>query len=240
MNETLWKHSGIQVVISAYNVEKYLIGCLLSVEESCKNHDWNLIFVDDGSTDHTFELAKDYIKNSSCQNHIITKYEKAKNVAQAKNRALKLTQKFKEKYPVICVMDADDEMIPTRIDYLLPKLLSDKGLFIVGDYIIYVKNLEPQYVDVNKDKQNLRFGIWATLFHQCLIPENGRFFDENIDIYSDFFKWRELKRKNNINFIFHSGQPVHRFFRRKDSVSGSVPEDYINKLIQRKINNKSV
>ena len=82
--------------------------------------------------------------------------------------------------------------------------------------------------------KGLRFGVWATLFHQSLIPENGLFFNEKMDVYSDFLKWWELKYKDDVDFVFHSGKPVYNFYRRKNSISGQIREKNLNKIKEEK------
>jgi len=44
-----------QVVITSHNCAYFLKRCLESVDKIFKNKNWILIFIDDGSTDHTEE-----------------------------------------------------------------------------------------------------------------------------------------------------------------------------------------
>jgi glycosyltransferase involved in cell wall biosynthesis len=224
MNENLWKKSGIQVVVSSYNSEEFLPRCFESINNSCKEYDWSFIFANDGSEDKTLNVLKKYIGKLSCVNSITKTFPKAKNVAQAKNRALRLTKILAKNYPVICVVDSDDEMLPDRIDYLLPEMIKQNSKFIIGDYNICNQNSATVLAKADEInmQRDLRFGIWATLFHESLIPKNGDFFNEEMEVYSDFLKWWELKYKDNIDFTFHSGKPVHNFYRRKLSISGET------------------
>ena len=232
----LWINSGIQVVISANNAEEFLPRCLESVESSCKKYNWSLIFADDDSNDKSLDIAKKYVDQSSCQNYIIKKFPKAKNVAQAKNRALNLTDILADKYSTICIVDSDDEMLPARIDYLLPKLIKENEKIIVGDYMLYDTSGNSQYINATEKNitKDLRFGAWATLFHQSLIPQNGLFFDENMEVYSDFLKWWKMRYEDKVNFIFYSGKPVYNFHRRKNSVSGEINQKHTLKIKEEK------
>ena len=49
----------ISIVIPVYNVEKYLVDCLDSII-SQNFSDWEVIMVNDGSTDHSDEIGKEY------------------------------------------------------------------------------------------------------------------------------------------------------------------------------------
>ena len=235
-NKSIWEKSGVQIVVCAHNAEKFLARCLDSIENSCNKLDWTFIFADDGSTDNTINIIEEYSTKLSCTNCIIKKFPKAKNVAQAKNRALKLTKILAEDYPVICVVDSDDEMLAERIDYLLPEMIKQNSKFIIGDYILHSSNNKKQYVsaDDSNIKRDLRFGIWATLFHESLISEDKGFFDEKMEVYSDFLKWWTLKYEDNLRFTFHSGKAVYNFYRRKSSVSGDTSNEQRLKIKEEK------
>ena len=168
--------------------------------------------------------------------YIIKKFPKAKNVAQAKNRALNLTNILADEYPAICVVDSDDEMLPDRICHLLPEVIRLNEKIIVGDYTLQSLSGQIHYISAEETNitKGLRFGVWATLFHQSLIPENGLFFNEKMDVYSDFLKWWELKYKDDVDFVFHSGKPVYNFYRRKNSISGQIREKNLNKIKEEK------
>ena len=101
-----------------------------------------LVLLDDGSDDDTYEklsiLSKDFTTK-------LVKSEKAKNVAQAKNRALQLTCEFKEQYPYIMMMDIDDEMLPGRVK-LLDFLIEKNEKFAVGNF--YVTDLNKKVKDL--------------------------------------------------------------------------------------------
>ena len=49
----------ISIVIPVYNVEKYLVDCLDSIINQ-NFSDWEVIMVNDGSTDHSDEIGKEY------------------------------------------------------------------------------------------------------------------------------------------------------------------------------------
>ncbi len=119
--------SNIQVVLSTHNSEKYLPRCLNSIEKSLKGHKWILTLGDDGSSDNTLDVISAHSKNTSANYWNVKIFPKAKNVAQAKNRVLRMAKESGEKYPIICFMDSDDEMLPERISFLLPEYKEKKS-----------------------------------------------------------------------------------------------------------------
>src|ERR1700761_3560431 len=52
-----WTRPEISVLMTAYNAERYLWEALKSVAEQRTSRRWELLFVDDGSTDGTHDLA---------------------------------------------------------------------------------------------------------------------------------------------------------------------------------------
>lgn len=205
---------GIQVVITTNNSSNYIKSCFDSIENSLKNEKWILILSDDGSEDDSFEkvlnLSGNFVRK-------VVKNEKAKNVSQAKNRALKLTHEFKEEYPYIMMMDIDDEMLPDRVK-LLDFLIEKKEKFAVGNFYVTDSN-KVREVYVNMLTMP-KFGAWATVFHQSLIKNDENFFDENLELYGDIAKWWKIKLKQTdvkINYIDCGF--VHNYIKRIDSVT---------------------
>lgn len=91
----------ISVIIPVYNAEKYLSDCLNSVLKQ-DNQDFEIIIVDDGSTDKSPLICDDYAQKDS-RFHII--HKKNEGVSIARNVALDIS---KGKY--IAFIDADDNI----------------------------------------------------------------------------------------------------------------------------------
>jgi glycosyltransferase involved in cell wall biosynthesis len=97
----------VSIVIAAYNAEKYIAEAI----ESCLNQtykDIEVIIVNDGSTDNTLAIIQKYVALDSR----ITLLDQAnKGVGMARN-----TGNNAAKSDFIAVMDADDAMLPNRIE----------------------------------------------------------------------------------------------------------------------------
>ncbi len=99
--------SKISVVIPVYNTEKYLRQCIDSVVNQTFK-DIEIICVDDGSTDNSLEILKEYQKNDSRliilqQNHI--------GAGEARNKGIEVA---KGKY--IGFLDSDDWFEPDMLE----------------------------------------------------------------------------------------------------------------------------
>lgn len=114
------KESYISVGIPIYNAEKFLDYAITSVLAQT-HQNWELILIDDGSTDNSLEIAKKYEALDS----------RIKVISDGLNKKLpaRLNQLIDEsKYDYIARMDADDMMHPKRLETQL-KFLEDNPQF---------------------------------------------------------------------------------------------------------------
>ena len=93
------KQPKISIIIPVYNTSKYLKKCLDSViNQTYKNY--NVIIVNDGSTDNSLDIIKEYMKKSSS---IILINQKNMGLSMARNNAVK---KVESDY--FLFLDSDD------------------------------------------------------------------------------------------------------------------------------------
>ena len=113
----------ISVIIPAYNVEKTIKRCLESVFEQ-KNVDYEVIVVDDGSTDKTSEI----LKNTSMANCRVLR-TKNNGAASARNVGID-----NAKGDYICFVDADDIVSPHYLEQMLMLLLDNEADIVCTRY----------------------------------------------------------------------------------------------------------
>jgi len=103
----------LSVVIPIYNAEKVLKRTLDSVlNQGLYDSEWELLLVDDGSTDDSLSICKDYKQQYPNLINLISK--KNEGVSSARNDGL---GRAKGKY--IYFMDADDYLMPGGFRYLI-------------------------------------------------------------------------------------------------------------------------
>tara|TARA_Y100000361_G_scaffold80797_1_gene71442 strand:- start:250 stop:1047 length:798 start_codon:yes stop_codon:yes gene_type:complete len=231
--------TGIQVLITSHNCASYLNDCFSSIETALDGYKWMMVFCDDVSTDNTEEIINNYKTTTSADSVVYQKYNtRSGSIGEAKNRGCLLSLNYKNDYPVICFMDADDLMGEQRISGLLPHL-SEEQPIVFGDYLMQVlkdgewvtaSNSEFDGVTDSGDQfdgnittemrsEHLTFGYWCTLVLSSLIPADGVFFREDIQNYDDFLTWWELKYSKDVNIVPISGFVTHYYkFQRPDSV----------------------
>lgn len=106
----------LSVIIPAYNAEKEIEKCINSILNT--NHtDFEVIVVNDGSTDNTKQILDRYLDS-----HLIVIHKVNEGVSVARNIGIKnATGDY------VLFVDADDELEPQALDYLTNYLL-DKQL----------------------------------------------------------------------------------------------------------------
>lgn len=104
----------ISILIPFKNTETYLTECLNSILQQSYSH-WELIIIDDFSSDGSYQLVKKYADNDS-------RITLLKNASPGIIKALQLAFKH-SKGEFITRMDSDDIMLPNKLEILANHLL---------------------------------------------------------------------------------------------------------------------
>jgi glycosyltransferase involved in cell wall biosynthesis len=115
----------VSIVIPTYNAEKYLKECIDSVMNQTM-HDFELIFIDDGSTDSTKDIILSYDDD-----RIVYINKKHSGIVDSLNFGLNRSQG-----DYIIRLDADDVMLPHRLSHQT-KLMSEKNIDVLGGGFIW-------------------------------------------------------------------------------------------------------
>ena len=117
----------ISVIVPVYNVENYLRECVESILKQ-EYIDFELLLIDDGSTDSSGEICDEYIKKDS---RVKVYHTLNHGVSSARNLGIE-----RSKAPWICFVDSDDlidkkYLSVFRVDELLPSCLAIQGIEMV-------------------------------------------------------------------------------------------------------------
>ncbi|MFT4304767.1 MAG: glycosyltransferase family 2 protein [Candidatus Woesearchaeota archaeon] len=163
------KNPLVSVIIPTYNRERTIKRAIDSVfNQTYKN--WELIIVDDGSTDNTKEVIKDYLKDKR------VKYFAKKNagVSSARNLGVKKsTGKF------ISFLDSDDEFLHNKIEIQLNKILKNSLDFSLCQEIQVIEGKE----------------ITVSPFKNVKIFDESLFLRKNISHSASLFLFRKKSFK---------------------------------------------
>ena len=165
----------VSVIIPIYNVEKYLKKCLDSVlNQTHKNLE--IILVDDGSTDNSGNLAKDYASRDS---RVTIVRQENQGQSAARNTGLSLaTGDF------ISFVDSDDEVKPTFIEELLTPYIADKNTILSVCGIHYTRLQARTAEDVYISPLRARHTHESLkAYHLYLLARDGRMYSSVNKLY---------------------------------------------------------
>lgn len=116
----------ISIIVPMYNCEKTICELLKSISQQ-EYRDYEVILIDDGSTDHTQEIVKNY-----CASHDNFQYYRQVNqgAPAARNHGLNLA---KGEYIYFC--DSDDLLIPETLKKLHSCIVQNNADLVVANYI---------------------------------------------------------------------------------------------------------
>lgn len=206
----------ISVTIPAYNGEAYISEAIQSaLNQSFR--DFELLVVDDCSTDKTLEIARSF----SDPRLRVTRNDEQKGLPGNWNRCLSLSRG-----ELICIFHQDDVMLPENLERKVRLLSSDPGVGLVhssADMIVEpaapsvpVEWIEKSFEDFVIDGQEYFFKL---LFHgnlicastvvarrQRLVDLGG--FDEELGYTSDYEMWMKMCVGGRVAFF---SQPLVRY-----------------------------
>lgn len=126
MNSPMNYRPTVSVVIPMYNAEKTILRTIESVIQQKRQPD-EVILIDDGSTDASFLLVKDYLRDYHGPIQFILHQQQNAGVSKARNEGMKRSQG-----DYIALLDADDWWKPEKIHRQLEVLLAHPHIDFLG------------------------------------------------------------------------------------------------------------
>jgi len=222
----------LSIISPIYNMELYLKRFIESViSQSFTN--WELLLIDDGSTDRSKEICDSYAQKDD---RIIVIQKENGGVSSARNVGIK-----KSSGEWILFADSDDEIADDGLSVLMNLTGPDVDL-VTASYNFY---LDGQIIDDNtisppeslspigfieaicnkKRAKCFYLYCWHFLFKSSFVKEKKIFFREDIH-YREFvlyFYNYITKCKNKINC---SSIPVYNYFQRSDGSVGNYTNTF--------------
>ena len=118
----------LSICIPMYNVEKYILNLLQEIENQCSIYSYEVILVDDGSTDKTAEIVRRFVEGKS-RYHLIM--QENAGISAARNVAI---DQAKGRY--LTFVDSDDEISRDYIERLMTVALSQDADIVKGKYYL--------------------------------------------------------------------------------------------------------
>lgn len=186
MNQSL-----VTVIMALYNAEPYLHRCLNSLQAQTLG-DFNVIVVDDGSTDGSLNIALDY----SLQDKRFHVYHKENGgVSSARQYGIELLEKIGGKYSIH--VDPDDWVEPQMFERMCKKAEGTGADMVICDYFCdsktrqTVKRQDPRSEDPiyvrNALFQGLHGSLCNKLIRSACYKEAGIKFPDGLNYCEDFY-----------------------------------------------------
>lgn len=175
----------LSIIVPIYKVEQYIRPCVLSIfEQDMDDSEFELILVDDGTPDNSFEKINDIINN---HHNIVVLKQPNSGLSVARNTGLKAA-----KGDYVLFVDSDDLLVKKQLRHLLdkateeiPDLLITKFTKLTDDEIEKWeedKNSNNEYqiktgtdVFIN-DLNPQQCYVWRTLYRREFLINNNLFF----------------------------------------------------------------
>ncbi|EIZ1998460.1 glycosyltransferase, partial [Listeria innocua] len=215
---------GISIIMPLYNVEEVILETLESIHEQTFDS-YEVLLIDDGSTDKTIEIVTEYIKDKP-RFKLYT--QPNGGPASARNHGLRLAVGM-----YICFVDSDDILPNYSLQLMYDGAISTGAKLITGATKRFNSEGEwfiPMHIQYNIAKPGMKtllknpelfysIGPCAKLYHHSLI--DGVFFPENIRYGEDQpFVLHALLQAKDIYTV----EKVVYYYRLRDGESQSLTQ----------------
>lgn len=193
----------VSVIVPAYNVEKYLAPCLDSILNQTFS-DFEIIIIDDGSTDRTPEVISKYSLDPRIRSHT----QQNSGISVARNQGLKMSRG-----QYLCYIDSDDLITKDYLEKLITPLLQNPEIDItVCGYQEIYQTHSFHHIPTPKissglqatqdfliKQQDLDILIWNKMYRKNLFTDNhilypaGQIHEDNLTTYKLFFAAKNIQ-----------------------------------------------
>lgn len=193
----------VSIILCTYNRENLLPLAVNSVLAQTYR-EWELIVVDDGSTDSTREIIRNFRRK---EKRIRYYHQKNRGLAAARNTGLRLA-----KGDLICFVDSDDELSPRHLEYRVLFLKEHPGIdFLHGGMKLIGPKKKHFVVDMSDPSKKIHLNkchIGGTFFFRRKVLKNvGGFspipFGEDFDFYRRVEQHFRIRKVRWTTYRYH-------------------------------------
>ena len=193
------KEQGVSVIIPTYNRARYVGRAISSV----LYQDWDeyeIIVVDDGSTDNTKEILSLFGNRIICISHPYNK-----GVSAARNTGIK-----NAKYPFVAFLDSDDYWLPKKLSIQIKFFMNNPDAIACQTQEIWIR--KGKRVNPKKKHMKPSGDIFIPSLRLCLVSPSAvmlkrsifdevGLFDEDLPVCEDYDLWLRISYKYPVYLI---------------------------------------
>lgn len=221
----------VSIIVPAYNVAPYLGETLDSVLAQTRA-DYEVVLVNDGSTDKTAQIVEQYRERFAGK--LVYVWQENRGLAAARNTAIRTAR---GKY--VALLDSDDVWLPGYLACMLGLLEADETLDLAFPNAIFwgspqfdgrdFQSVFPPNPPITLEKllgrESSVFGL-ATIRRELVLEVGG--YDEALRASEDFDLWLRLLQRG-CKFGY-AAEPLVKYRFRADSLSNTGIPHYQNRM----------
>lgn len=204
----------VSIIVPVYNAEKYLPACVDSVLNQTSPH-WELILVDDGSTDLSGKICDAY---SQKDERIKTYHKSNGGASSARNYGIKLASGN-----LITFLDSDDSFKNNTIEFIVANIknneilrFSAKEIYKNFEKVIHISSSDDRDVILNRViGYNDILAVWGGAYRKSIFEQYCISFDESLTKAEDWkILFSLLQKANNVKAI---DEPCYLYNKTNES-----------------------
>ena len=204
-------HGLVSIIMPSYNTARFIEATIESVlAQTYKN--WELIIVDDCSTDNTDEIVNAYLTDSRIK---YIKNEKNSGAAVSRNRALR-----EAAGRWIAFLDSDDLWAPEKLEKQLAFMVENNYKFTYTDYNIQLNGewlpyvyYGPEVINKRKMKNYCYFSTITVIYDREYV---GLIQIEPVRKHNDYAMWLRIIEKTP---CYRFGECLSSYIKHEGSIS---------------------
>ena len=230
----------LSIIVPVYNTEPYLARCVDSILSQSFS-DFELLLIDDGSTDGSGNICDAYAETNS---RVRVFHKENGGVSSARNLGINNAQG-----EWLYFVDSDDELLPNGLKTLV-ELISDDVDVVMGGFesVDELGNVTREMTKSVNLRLNRKESVitlyrgqglhgyfflgytWQRLFRKSLVDRYHLRFDTSIAIKEDsLFIMQYLRRSNAITQFVT--QPIYRYYQRLNSAMEQTKHGFDPKFV---------
>jgi glycosyltransferase involved in cell wall biosynthesis len=226
----------VSVTIAAYNYGRFLSAAVESVLAQTFG-DFELIVVNDGSTDNTAEVILPYLADRRVRYYRTSH----RGLGPAKNLGVRFARA-----PLVAFLDADDMWLPCKLERQMALYRSDPGVGVVYTrrLLIDEQSRQLRYEQpvlhrgrVLKEIFQRNFICYSSALVRRSALENAGMFDESLPLAIDYDLWLRVATAYRFDYV---DEPLVKYRTGHANLSSRVEERYLtaHRIMSRFLNER--
>ena len=220
----------VLVVIITYNDEDFIINVIKKVPKDLRIKNYEILIIDDNSTDQTFSKIRNFLKENKTK-FKINFVENKKNKGYGRNQKIGYVFAIKKNFDIAVMVHGDEQFGPDKIDKMIEPIMKDHADLVLGSRML-------KKTDALKGNMPL----YKFLGNILLTFVQNIFLNANLSEYHTGYRAFSVKSLKKIPFIYNTdGFPFDneiliQFIMKKLRIKEiPIPTSYTNQISNLKV-----